>query len=114
MGSNSGYSSLIILLLPLLLLAWMFWSTSRRQKQMRAFTTSLAVGDEVITSSGLFGTITHLDEQSAYLEIAEGTVVRFDRRALAMKQADAPGASAPRGTSGPTGASSSDAPTSEQ
>lgn len=96
MGSNgNGYSSLIILLLPLLLLAWMFWSANRRQKQMREFTTSLSVGDQVITSSGLYGTITHLDDQSAYLQVAEGMIVRFDRRAVAMKQPDALGASGP-------------------
>lgn len=99
MGSNgNGYSSLIILLLPLLLLAWMFWSANRRQKQMRDFNSSLNVGDSVITSSGLYGTIKHLDDQSAYLEVAEGMTLRFDRRAVAMKQSDtidtpAPGAS---------------------
>jgi preprotein translocase subunit YajC len=95
MGSNgNGYSSLIILLLPLALLGWMFWSANRRQKQMREFSASLSVGDTVVTSSGLFGTIKHLDDESAYLEIAEGVTVRFDRRALAMKQSEArPGTS---------------------
>ena len=29
-----------------------------------------------------------LDESSAWLEIAEGKTIRFDRRALAMKQVD--------------------------
>jgi preprotein translocase subunit YajC len=106
MGSNgNGYSSLIILVLPLLLLAWMFWSANRRQKQLREFTTSLHVGDPVITSSGLYGTITHLDDQSAYLQVAEGMTLRFDRRAVAMKQPDALGTPS---------ASMPDAPTSEQ
>lgn len=99
MGSNgNGYSSLIILLVPLLLLAWMFWSANRRQKQMRAFSTSLAVGDAVVTSSGLYGTIKHLDDQSAYLEVADGVTVRFDRRALAMKQSETLPGSADAGT----------------
>lgn len=106
MGSNgNGYSSLIILALPLMLLAWMFWSANRRQKQLREFTTSLTVGDQVITSSGLYGTITHLDDQSAYLQVAEGMTLRFDRRAVAMKQPD---------TIDTAGASTPDAPTSEQ
>jgi preprotein translocase subunit YajC len=109
MGSNgNGYSSLIILALPLMLLAWMFWSANRRQKQLREFTTSLNVGDQVITSSGLYGTITHLDDQSAYLQVAEGMTLRFDRRAVAMKQPDT------LGTVGTAGASTPDAPTSEQ
>ncbi|HEU5144422.1 MAG TPA: preprotein translocase subunit YajC [Dermatophilaceae bacterium] len=90
MGSNgNGYYSLIILALPVLLVIWMFWSGNRRQKQLREFNSSLNVGDAVITSSGLYGTIKHLDAESAYLVVAEGTTVRFDRRAIAMKQSDA-------------------------
>jgi preprotein translocase subunit YajC len=89
MGSNgNGYYSLIILALPVLLVIWMFWSGNRRQKQLREFSASLNVGDAVITSSGLYGTIKQLDDESAYLVVAEGTTVRFDRRAVAMKQSD--------------------------
>ncbi|HKX68385.1 MAG TPA: preprotein translocase subunit YajC [Intrasporangium sp.] len=86
--NNNGGSSLIILALPLLLLAWMFWSANRRTKRMRDFNSALDVGDEVVTSSGIFGTIRHLDDVSAHIEVAEGMILRFDRRAVAMKQAD--------------------------
>lgn len=89
MGNNgNGASSLIILALPLLLIGWMFWSANRRQKQMRQFSSSLSVGDQVVTSSGVFGTVRHLDDISAHLEVAEGTIIRFDRRAVAMRQAE--------------------------
>jgi preprotein translocase subunit YajC len=86
--NNNGGSSLIILALPLLLLAWMFWSANRRTKRMRDFNSSLGIGDEVVTSSGIYGTIRHLDDVSAHIEVAEGMILRFDRRAVAMKQAD--------------------------
>ncbi|MDC5695690.1 preprotein translocase subunit YajC [Intrasporangium calvum] len=88
MDTGNGASSLIILALPLMLLGWMFWSANRRTKQMRQFNSSLNVGDQVVTSSGIFGTIRHLDDISAHLEVAEGLIIRFDRRAVAMKQAD--------------------------
>ena len=88
-STSGGTSGLLILALPLLLLAWMFWSSTRRQKGMRAFNSSLDVGDKVITSSGIYGTIKHLDDASAYLDIADGMVIRFDRRAVAMKQTEA-------------------------
>jgi preprotein translocase subunit YajC len=98
MGSNgNGYYSLIILALPVLLVIWMFWSGSRRQKQLREFNSSLNVGDAVITSSGLYGTIKHLDDESAYLVVAEGMTVRFDRRAIAMKQSDSQSGAAAAG-----------------
>ena len=86
--NNNGALSLLIFALPLLLLGWLFFSQNKRMKQMRDFSSSLDVGDAVVTSSGIFGTIKHLDDSSAWLEISEGTTVRFDRRAIAMKQTD--------------------------
>ena len=86
--NNNGALSLLIFALPLLLLGWLFFSQNKRMKQMRNFSSSLEVGDAVVTSSGIYGTIKHLDDSSAWLEISEGTTVRFDRRAIAMKQTD--------------------------
>ncbi|MEO7752771.1 MAG: preprotein translocase subunit YajC [Terracoccus sp.] len=95
--ASSGYGGLLILGLPLLLLGWLFFTNSRRTKAMRAFSSSLAVGDKVVTSSGLFGTVRHLDDTSAWLEVSEGVTLRFDRRAVSMKQAES---SAVSGVSG--------------
>lgn len=101
-ASSGGMSSLLILALPILLLVWMFWTTSRRQKAMRNFSSSLSVGEQIITSAGIYGTIRHLDDQSAWVEVAEGITLRIDRRAIAMKQSDAAGG-------GPASAAGSDA-----
>ena len=87
MNTNGGFS-LLIFALPLLLLGWLFFTQNKRMKQMRDFSSSLNVGDRIVTSSGIYGTVKHLDEASAWLEIAEGTTIRVDRRAIAMKQTD--------------------------
>ena len=87
MNSNGAFS-LLIFALPILLIGWLFFTQNKRMKQMRDFSSALNVGDQVITSSGIFGTIRHLDDSSAWLEVAEGTTIRFDRRAVAMKQTD--------------------------
>ncbi|MEO7130923.1 MAG: preprotein translocase subunit YajC [Dermatophilaceae bacterium] len=92
--TSSGTSGLLILALPLLLLVWMFWSSNRRQRGMRQFNASLNVGDQVVTSSGMYGTIKYLDAETAYIEIADGMVIRFDRRAVAMKQPESVSGSA--------------------
>ena len=86
--NNNGALSLLIFALPLLLLGWLFWNQNKRMKQMRNFSSSLSIGDEVVTSSGIYGVVTHLDDSTAWLEIAEGTTIRVDRRAIAMKQSD--------------------------
>lgn len=75
------------LLLPVLLLGlvgFMFWSQRRRQKAALDLQDSVTVGDEVCTTSGLFGVVTELGDGVVHLEIAPGTVVRFDRRAVAL------------------------------
>lgn len=100
----------VILILPLLLLGWLFLTSSRRQKAMRSFAASLDVGDKIVTSSGLYGTIRHLDESSAWLEVADGVTIRVDRRALSMKQADGTGASATTGALGALTDTSTDTP----
>jgi len=87
MNNNGGFS-LLIFALPLLLLGWLFWTQNKRMKQMRNFSSSLDVGDRIVTSSGIYGVVTHLDDSTAWLEIAEGTTIRVDRRAIAMKQSD--------------------------
>jgi preprotein translocase subunit YajC len=96
--NNNGAFSLLIFALPLLLLGWLFFTQNKRMRQMREFSSSLDVGDQVVTSSGIFGTVKHLDDSSAWLEIAEGTTVRFDRRAVAMKQSDTASSAGTRAT----------------
>ncbi|MGG5257038.1 preprotein translocase subunit YajC [Phycicoccus avicenniae] len=84
-GSGSGLAYFLILGLPFLLLLWMFFTQRKRGQQVQALQGSLAVGDEVVTTSGLYGTITALDEKVATLDVGNGTVLRFDRRAIGMR-----------------------------
>ena len=59
---------------------------------MAQFTASLQVGDEVFTTSGILGRIVELDEERVRLEVAPGTVLTLDRRAIGMKvEAPQPG-----------------------
>lgn len=87
--SGSGGGSLLLLLLPLLLLGYLIWSQRRRQRKVTQVQQSLQVGDEVMTSAGLYGRITELDPQIVHLEIAPRVVARFDRRAVVAPQAPA-------------------------
>jgi preprotein translocase subunit YajC len=82
---NEGLASLLLPAMIIILLGFMFWSQRRRQTAVATLQSSLAVGDDILTTSGLFGRITALDEITATLEVAPGTVVRFDRRAIATK-----------------------------
>jgi preprotein translocase subunit YajC len=56
----------------------------RRAAGHRQFVATLSVGDEVITSGGLFGTVRGLRNDDVDLEIAPGTVIRVARLAIAQ------------------------------
>lgn len=100
-SSSGGSGSLLIFALPLLLIGFMFITQRRRTREMQRLQTSLGVGDEVTTTSGMMGRITSLDDTVATLEVSPGVSIRFNRRAIA---GPAPMASAPGGseTDGPS------------
>jgi preprotein translocase subunit YajC len=56
----------------------------RRVAAHRAFVASLAVGDEVITNGGIFGTIVGLEPARVELEVASGVVLTVAKQALAQ------------------------------
>ncbi|KRE62895.1 preprotein translocase subunit YajC [Nostocoides sp. Soil756] len=87
-GSGSGLAYLLILGLPFLLILWMFFTQRKRAQQVQTLQSSLEVGDEVVTTSGLYGTITALDDKVATLDVGSGTVLRFDRRAIGMRSGE--------------------------
>ena len=74
--------NLLLFLLPLAVLALLMRQQQRRLRQHQALIASLEVGDEVVTTSGLFGTITDLDGDVALLEVAPGVIVKLAKRAI--------------------------------
>jgi preprotein translocase subunit YajC len=90
-GSSSGGSAnLLIFALPVLLIGFMFITQRKRQKESQRLQSSLGVGDEVTTTSGMLGRITELDDHIATLEVSPGVSVRFNRRAIAGPAVFAP------------------------
>lgn len=84
-------SSVIGLALPLLMIVGFYFLLIRpqrsRQRAQKAVLASLEVGDEVMTSGGIFGTIVEIDEDEGVLtvEIAPGTRVRMLRQGISQR-----------------------------
>jgi preprotein translocase subunit YajC len=80
----------LILLAVTFLLMWVLFilPQQRRLKAHQALGRRLEVGDEVMATSGLYGTVTDLDDEVVHLEIAPGTVVRVARGAVARRIAE--------------------------
>ncbi|BBZ28197.1 preprotein translocase subunit YajC [Mycolicibacterium madagascariense] len=81
------------LFLPLIIImgAFMFFSSRRQKKAMQAtidLHESLTVGDEIMTTAGLFGTITGVSNSRVDVEIAPGVVVSMLKLAVKEKVSD--------------------------
>ena len=77
-----------IIFLPLMFLA--LWAIvilpqQRRMRAHRALVSVLDVGDEVMTTSGILGTIVELDDEVLHLEVAPGVTLRIVRAAIARR-----------------------------
>jgi preprotein translocase subunit YajC len=66
---------------------WFMILRPRREAARRSLevSRSLDVGEEVITIGGLYGTIVSIDDREVELDVAEGVVLTFARRAIAGK-----------------------------
>ncbi len=78
--SSAGLLSLI----PFLLIFVVFYfllilPQQRRQKKQRELLEALKKGDKVITTSGIWGTITNIDKETATVQIADNTKIRMQR-----------------------------------
>lgn len=80
------------LIFPALLFLIMYFVLIRPQqrqaKEARELMASLAVGDEVVTTSGIHGFINSLEETVVWLEIAADVELKMSRTAIAGKIVD--------------------------
>ena len=67
----------------------------RRQRAHQAMQDEIEAGDEIITTGGIHGVVREAGEDELRLEIAPGTVVTLDRRAVAAVARPHPGEEAP-------------------
>ena len=75
----------IIVIVVLFALMWLLLvrPQRRRSEQQLVMQDALRKGDEIITAGGLHGTVVSIEDDVLEIEIAENTVVRLDRRAVA-------------------------------
>ena len=62
----------------------------RRQEKVQAFIAALKVGDLVVTSGGVYGKITRLNDQTLQLEVAERVRIEVSRNAIVGYQGQEP------------------------
>ena len=74
------------LIFPALLLLMVFFLVStqrKRQRQVQSVQQQLEPGVKVMTTAGLFGTLSGIEDNEVLIEMAPGVVCRYARAAIA-------------------------------
>jgi preprotein translocase subunit YajC len=96
-----GAPSAWVQLMPFVLVLAIFYFVilmpmKKKQQKVQSFLAALKVGDRVVTSGGIYGSITRLSDQSVQLQIANNVRIEISRNAVVGYQGQEP--VAPEGT----------------
>ena len=93
-GAGQGAGGLIQFLPFALILAIFYFlilmPMQRRQKKVREFQEALKVGDKIVTTSGIYGQITKVNDKSVQVQIADKVRIEVARAAVGGYQGQDP------------------------
>ena len=90
-AQGGGYSFLIMMALVFVVMYFfMIRPQTNRQKELRKFQESLAKGDKVVTTGGIYGRIHEVRDQYIIVEIDDNVKIRCDKSAILRDPSDLP------------------------
>jgi preprotein translocase subunit YajC len=93
--ASSAQASALAQLIPFALILAIFYflillPMKRRQKKIQEFQDSLKVGDKVVTTGGIYGKITRVNERTLQIEIADRVRIEVARASIGGYQGQDP------------------------
>lgn len=85
-GTNLGPLLISAVAIILLFFVMIVRPQKKNAQRHQALLNAMTIGDDVITTGGIYGTITGIEEETVELEIAKNTKVTVSKRAIAMKK----------------------------
>ncbi len=87
-GGSQGGPSLLVSFVPIILIFIIFYlllilPQQKKQKQHLNMINSLKKGDQIVTSSGMYGTIADVKDQKIVLKIADDVKIEIVKSAVA-------------------------------
>jgi len=82
-GPGPGFDILILVGFALIFYFMLWRPQSKRAKEHKALVDGLAKGDEIVTSGGILGKISKVEEQFILVEVSEGMELRFQKASVA-------------------------------
>lgn len=83
-GQAGAGASFWVMIILLFVVMWFFMIRPQRkqQKELENFRNSLAKGDKVITSGGIYGTIDEIKETSVLIKVDGDVKLRVDKNCI--------------------------------
>jgi preprotein translocase subunit YajC len=94
-ASPEGGPGLFVQLIPFLLILGIFYFVillpmRRRQKKVAEFQSGLKSGDRVVTTSGIYGQITKVNDATVQVQVAPNVRIEIAKAAVGGLQGQAP------------------------
>jgi preprotein translocase subunit YajC len=85
MPQQSGLTQMLFMYVPIIAIFYFLIIRPQRQQQKKTkeMLSNLKKNDEVITTSGIHGTVVIVKEKSVVLRVDEGCRIEFDRESIA-------------------------------
>jgi preprotein translocase subunit YajC len=85
----------IMTFLPLILIIVVFYffmirPQMKRQKELAAFRNSIAKGDKVVTTGGIYGKVVEIKDTIVLLQVDDNVKIRVDKAAIVKDMSDVP------------------------
>jgi preprotein translocase subunit YajC len=95
MAAPAGGPSPLWQFLPFALILAIFYflilqPMKRRQRKIQDFQSSLKVGDQVVTTGGIYGQVAKIDERTVQLQVADKVRIQIARAAIGGYQGQDP------------------------
>ena len=86
MPQQSGLTQILFMYVPIILIFYFLIIRPQRQQQkkIKEMLANLKKNDEVITTSGIHGTVVIIKEKTVVLRVDEGCRIEFDRESIAV------------------------------
>ena len=91
MGSNTTTVIVYFVLIAAMIYFLMYRPQQAQQKKVRELMAALTPGDEIVTVGGIMGTLRSMSDDTVMVEIADGVLVKFARRAIVDRLVSAVG-----------------------
>ena len=88
-GQGGAWQGLIMMLLIIVVFYFfMIRPQMKRQKELANYRNSLKKGDKVVTTGGIYGKISEVNEQTVMLEIDSNCTIKVDKSAVIRDPSD--------------------------